>query len=282
MSMQNGSGVSNLNIYLMSPTLTINNGDTISFYTRTVNVPSRPDRLLLKLSTNGASSATVDFSTTLLTVNSGLTTGGYPNTWTQFSATISGLPGPASGRFAFNYNVTNGGPSGSNSDFIGIDTMLVTSSVTCPSVTNEFIYTLNDRTSGNNIYGYRSDSSTGDLTALAGFPVATGGNGSGLANSRQITIDSANRRLYVINDGSDTVSAYSINPTTGALTALQFSPISLGTGSWSNIAVHPAGLSGSGSKPGRDQRQSAWRTHTVMENSYDNGRTLLSRKWCVY
>src|SRR5436190_11660382 len=226
MGQQNGSGVSNLNTFLMSPVLTLNNGDVISFYTRTVNSPSRPDRLIVKLSTNGASTATSDFSTTLLTLNSGLTTGGYPNTWTQFSATISGLPGAVSGRFAFNYNVSGGGPGGTNSDFIGIDTVLVTSTVTCPSVTNEFVYVLNDNTTGNNIYGYRSDPSTGQLTALSGFPVATGGTGSGLANSRQVTADSANRRLYVINDGSDTVSAYSINATTGSLTALPFSPIS--------------------------------------------------------
>lgn len=117
----NGSGTAALDNWLLSPTRTFNNGDTISFFTRTVTAPAFPDRLLLRLSTNGASLNSADFTTTLLTVNGGLTTGGYPNTWTQFSATITGLGSPTLGRFAFNYNVSNGGPGGANSDYIGID-----------------------------------------------------------------------------------------------------------------------------------------------------------------
>ena len=88
---------------------------------------SFPDRMRLLLSTNGASTTPADFSTVLVSVNEGLTTAGYPNAWTQFNVTISGLSGATSGRFAFNYNVPNGGPSGANSDFIGIDTVLYSS-----------------------------------------------------------------------------------------------------------------------------------------------------------
>ncbi|CAN5510595.1 hypothetical protein BH10ACI1_BH10ACI1_03810 [soil metagenome] len=104
-----------------------------------------------------------------------------------------------------------------------------------------FLYVIKDSTAGNQIYGFSVNETTGALTSLASFPVATGGTGSGFAPSEQIIIDRANNRLFVINDGSDTVSAYSINPTTGALTVLPFSPISLGTGSWNTIAVHPSG-----------------------------------------
>jgi hypothetical protein len=66
-----------------------------------------------------------DFSTLLLSVNPNLATGiaNYPNTWTQYTATVSGLAGPTSGRFAFRYHVTNGGPNGANSNYIGIDTL---------------------------------------------------------------------------------------------------------------------------------------------------------------
>ena len=45
----------------------------------------------------------------------------------------------------------------------------------------------------------------------------------------------------MLNNGSDTVSAYSVNRTTGSLTPLPFSPISLGTGNWYCLAVSPGG-----------------------------------------
>lgn len=114
----NTTGANTIDNYMMSPVRTFSAGDTISFWTRTVDSPFFPDRLILKLSTAGASVNAADFSTTLLTVNNGLTTGGYPNVYTQFSVTLAS---GGTGRFAFNYNVPNGGPSGANSDFIGID-----------------------------------------------------------------------------------------------------------------------------------------------------------------
>ncbi len=117
----NTTGTNTIDNYMMSPVRTFNNGDQISFFTRTVSAPAFPDRLLLKLSLAGASTSVASFTTTLVTVNGGLTTGGYPTSYTLFSATITGLGGPTSGRFAFNYNVPNGGPTGANSDFIGID-----------------------------------------------------------------------------------------------------------------------------------------------------------------
>src|SRR5262249_14014245 len=83
--------------------------------------------------------------------------------------------------------------------------------------------------------------SSGALTPLPGFPVASGGNGSDVTVSEQLAYDATNSRLYVVNDGSDTLSAFSVNRATGALTALPFSPISLGNGSWFCVVVHPSG-----------------------------------------
>lgn len=103
------------------------------------------------------------------------------------------------------------------------------------------LYVINDSTTGNQIYGFSVNETTGSLTPLIGFPIATGGMGSGATTSEQIVIDRINNRLFAINDGSNTVSAYSINPTTGALTALTFSPLALGAGNWNTIAVHPTG-----------------------------------------
>jgi hypothetical protein len=96
--------------------------------------------LEVRLSTNGASTnvgtgaAVGDFTTLLLSINPTLTTTGYPTSWTQFTVTISGLPAPTSGRIAFRYYVTSGGPTGTNSDYIGIDNVVYTPYV-CPAFT---------------------------------------------------------------------------------------------------------------------------------------------------
>ena len=75
----------------------------------------------------GATSTSVgDFTNLLTSVNPNLTVGGYPEAWTQFSVTLSGLGGPTSGRLALRYFVTNGGPTGANSNYIGIDDVAYT------------------------------------------------------------------------------------------------------------------------------------------------------------
>jgi len=104
---------------------------------------------------------------------------------------------------------------------------------------DSLIYALNQVDSvPNQIYGYRIDA-TGGLTLLAGFPVPSGGTGSAASVSE--TIKYFNGRLYVINDGDDTLSAFSVNFGSGALTPLPFSPISLGAGSWACVDVHVSG-----------------------------------------
>lgn len=124
----------------MAPNMTIKNGDVFTFFTRKASPDSYADRLELRLSTNGASTAagsgttTGDFTTLLLSINPSLVLGVYPTTWTQYSVTISGLPAPTSGRIAFRYFATGAGSSGANSDFIGIDNVVYTPYV-CPSFT---------------------------------------------------------------------------------------------------------------------------------------------------
>lgn len=131
--------------WLITPNRTFRNGDVFQFYTRKPTVgPGQtdyPDRLEVRLSTNGAStnvgtSATSvgDFSTLLLSINSLLVANVYPQTWSQYTITISGLPAPTSGRIAFRYFVTNGGLTGSNSDYIGIDNVVYMPYV-CPTLT---------------------------------------------------------------------------------------------------------------------------------------------------
>jgi hypothetical protein len=136
----NTAGVGTISNWLLAPTRTLSNGDSFSFWTRTVDQPGFPDRLQVRMSLNGASTdvgATAtsvgDFTTLLLDINPSYSTGGYPNTWTNFVVNISGLGGPTSGRLAFRYFVENAGPSGANSDYIGIDTVNYTQVVPEPA-----------------------------------------------------------------------------------------------------------------------------------------------------
>src|SRR5690606_35945701 len=88
-----------------------------------------------------------------------------------------------------------------------------------------YLYVLADETAGNDIYGFDVNESTGELTALAGFPIPTGGAGTDIALiCHRMVADTLNNRLYVINNTSNTVSAYSVDPGTGALTPMPFSP----------------------------------------------------------
>ena len=125
----NTTGANTISNWLLTPPLTLQDGATMTFYTRTVATPKFPDRLQVRMSTNGASAnvgttATDvgDFTVLLLDINPTYTVTGYPNAWTQFTVTVSGVPLPVSGRLAFRYFVENGGPSGANSNYIGIDT----------------------------------------------------------------------------------------------------------------------------------------------------------------
>lgn len=125
----NVSGANTISNWMLTPQLPLKNGDTVSFWTRTSAGSIWPDRLEVRLSLSGASTnvgtlATDvgDFTTLLLSVNPTLVAGGYPEVWTQFTATLSGIPAASTGRIGFRYFVTNGGPSGSNSNYIGIDT----------------------------------------------------------------------------------------------------------------------------------------------------------------
>lgn len=130
-----GSGVGTISNWLISPLITgMNNGDVFSFYTTTTPDSDYPDRLEFRMSTAGsgtnvgASTTSVGtFTTALLTINSTQAISGYPEAWTLYSVTLSGLAAPVDGRVAFRYFVTSGGPTGDNSNIIGVDTFSYTS-----------------------------------------------------------------------------------------------------------------------------------------------------------
>ncbi|MFO7998938.1 MAG: choice-of-anchor J domain-containing protein [Bacteroidales bacterium] len=124
----NGGGISTISNWLLTPEVDLKNGDVFSFWTRCPAGSIWPDRLELRLSLN-ANATNVgllptdvgDFTTLLLSVNPTLAQGGYPDTWAQYQVVLSGIPANSTGRFALRYYVSNGGSSGTNSDYIGID-----------------------------------------------------------------------------------------------------------------------------------------------------------------
>jgi hypothetical protein len=115
----------------LTPVLNLQHQARLTFDTRTVDLPQFPDRLQVRMSTNGPSTNVGttaydvgDFGDLLLDINPGLTTSGYPNVWTQFTVPVMGVLGPSTtGRLAFRYFVPNGGPNGPNADYIGIDNL---------------------------------------------------------------------------------------------------------------------------------------------------------------
>jgi hypothetical protein len=126
------TGTETLSTWLVTPVLSVNNGTTITFYTRTTEDRMWADRLQVRLSTAGAGSVVPTtptdvgtFTTLLLDINPNYVITEYPDVWTQYTITLSGLAGPTSARIAFRYFVENGGPFGLNSDYIGVDELVI-------------------------------------------------------------------------------------------------------------------------------------------------------------
>ena len=126
----NNTGGSQISNWLMTPEVNFSGGSQLTFWTRTASGSNFPDRLQIRVSTNGSStdvgsspSSVGDFTNLDLDINASLTIGGYPEAWTQYLVDLSAYAGQ-SGRVAFRYYIpANAGPSGSNSNYIGIDTV---------------------------------------------------------------------------------------------------------------------------------------------------------------
>jgi hypothetical protein len=122
-----GEGLATLNAWLITPPMTMKEGDQLTFYTKAKG--DYADRLEIR--GNFSSESTFvgkgaeevgDFKDILLVINPALTLSDYPVEWTKYTVTLPKLPGTQiKGRLAFRYYVTEGGPEGANSDMIGVD-----------------------------------------------------------------------------------------------------------------------------------------------------------------
>jgi len=151
-----GAGTININAWLISPQVPLKNGDQISFYTRAVADQNYPvytkDRMQVRLNITdgtanvGGGSDVADFgkfTVELLDINKAYiyndATGntpvapGYPQAWTKYTITISGIPGGSveKARFAFRYMGIDagifGGTTGDNyPTVVGVDNVVFT------------------------------------------------------------------------------------------------------------------------------------------------------------
>src|SRR5215212_6272672 len=123
-----GNDLANLSSWMITPPIEMKNGDKFSFYTRTFAGSTYPDRLQVRMNLTDSSSEVGNneisigkFTTLLTDINPNLSLHGYPESWKKYEFTIAGLSAPAKRRIAFRYYVTGGGPTGTNSNAIGID-----------------------------------------------------------------------------------------------------------------------------------------------------------------
>jgi 6-phosphogluconolactonase len=140
----------------------------------------------------------------------------------------------ASSVSAFTINPSNGhlatvsgspfadGASGTNASSVAVDPW------------TRFAYVSNQGT--NTVAAYTIDSSTGILTPIVGSPFPAG------PGPTAVTVDPSGRFAYVANAGSGSpnvpsVSAYTINASTGALTAISGSPFATGGSNTTSVSV---------------------------------------------
>ncbi len=97
---------------------------SVTFWTRTVTGNTFPDRMHVRHSPTGGTATGNctggfgDFTDSLLEINPNLDAGGYPDDWAE-----QVVPVGAEGRVALVYFVTDAGPVGNNSNYIGVDTL---------------------------------------------------------------------------------------------------------------------------------------------------------------
>jgi len=110
--------------WLISPEVTVAMGDTLKFWQRSPDGSTFPDPLEVWVSTTAGTTA-ADFD-----IQIGAFTGSTAGWW-QF---VDLFPTSGTVRFAVRYYTTNGGPGGSESDYIGLDYFEVISASGGPTV----------------------------------------------------------------------------------------------------------------------------------------------------
>ncbi len=262
----NSTSGSIINNFMITPVLNLENGDEIKFWTRTVTGSGFPDRLELRIDPTGANTdpsgptSVGSYTELLVEVNPTLTIGGYPEVWTEFTGIVSGLTGAVNTRVAFRYWVTDGGPVGANSNYIGVDSLTIDEGTgggggdptvfglnLRASCSNDFgsfpltgPYTIDPiSTNTNPIYGGDFDGSgtlyafNGTLGTLLTLDTTTGAETTiatitGLLPTetlRGIAWNESNSTMYLLAGQGEVGSVYTVDLTSGAATLVGSSTI---------------------------------------------------------
>ncbi|MCW8804793.1 MAG: choice-of-anchor J domain-containing protein [Ignavibacteriaceae bacterium] len=207
--------------WLISPEVTVSAGDTLKFWQRSPDGSTFPDPLQVWVSTTaGTTAAAFDVQIGAFT---GSTTG-----WWQF---VEVFPMSGTVRFAVRYYTTNGGPGGSESDYIGLDyfevlsasggadisKLLLTEFVVTPTGA-EFIEIFNPNASPVDLTNYFLSDVAYDGGPEYYYHVVQGlyGGTFGDFNSKfpnGATIGAGEHQIIALNGDADFFTAYGVNPT---------------------------------------------------------------------
>ena len=106
-----GASYGPISSWLITPVLSVKNGDKISFYTQGYATDVYTERLQVLMnkstSTNvGGTMSAGGFTTTLFDINPTQVPGGYPVKWNKYEYTFSGISGKMNTRIAFRHYLT--------------------------------------------------------------------------------------------------------------------------------------------------------------------------------
>jgi hypothetical protein len=201
--------------WLISPQVTVNAGDTLSFWHRSIDNNPFDDSIYVRLSTTA-----------------GITPGDFDITWGRYLVSESGWARwtatfPVSGtiRFAIQYYHTDGGPSGNFSNFFGIDLLEVISAAAPTTARVQVIHNSADILAGSvDVYvngvlaipdfGFRTATPFIDLPAgvTLNIGVAPGNSTSVNDTLKNFPVVLAGGEKYVVFANGVLTSGYAPNP----------------------------------------------------------------------
>lgn len=141
------TGTGTIGAWLLSPLLEFREDSRLVFFTKALDSSIFPDRLEIRACIGdpcnlvGADPFGVgDFTIPIATINrelepsvdpTGIT--GFPDRWTRFEfGDDRGVPSSGRGRIAFRYIVTDAGPNGNNSLYVGLDAISISADLASP------------------------------------------------------------------------------------------------------------------------------------------------------
>ncbi len=127
-----------ISLWLVSPTISISDLDSVRFHALSFNSMTFPDRIQCLLSVEGDASVMPtdengvgSFTNVLFIINPDLNTTDFPSVtngenWTRFGGAVAGVGTNVDCKIAIRYFVEDGGFAGANSSTVGIDEFYVT------------------------------------------------------------------------------------------------------------------------------------------------------------